>query len=317
MEGSRPKRGELSNIRPSGKAQGVILPRIIQHRANGTRDQKMQKFSEALKLLGFSTPFVYAVATYGVFHYLDRKASGKAKQTISAWFKPLAYGTAGVSLALVELFDRLYTTPLFGWRAMLRSFCLSIVMLIVFIYEFYTGPIDSYFFLRFPLFLIANAASDYLSLFIIRRWLAKGGQRPLFAILIGALIGVIIVIVTITFLAVIPSVLLIVSNAPLDLIAVYITRIPVGLIYLWKDFFVWAPDMGTKPYILSAFAVHLWLPLLGIALLCLRIVNWILWSVGKMQWFLKQGHLHPLDAIGYVAAVLVFVGTIAIRAAFG
>jgi hypothetical protein len=36
-----------------------------------------------------------------------------------------------------------------------------------------------------------------------------------------------------------------------------------------------------------------------------------------MQWFLKQGHLHPLDAIGYVAAVIVFLATIAGRAVFG
>jgi hypothetical protein len=31
-------------------------------------------------------------------------------------------------------------------------------------------------------------------------------------------------------------------------------------------------------------------------------MNYFLWSVGKMQWFLKQGHEHPLEAIGYVAA---------------
>ena len=30
--------------------------------------------SEALKLLGFDTPFIYALAMYGVFHLLDRKA---------------------------------------------------------------------------------------------------------------------------------------------------------------------------------------------------------------------------------------------------
>jgi hypothetical protein len=77
---------------------------------------------DAAKLLGLGTPFVYASATYGVFHYLDGRASGQAKQAISGWFKPLEYDAPALSAAMVELFDRLYTTPLFGWRAMLRSF---------------------------------------------------------------------------------------------------------------------------------------------------------------------------------------------------
>jgi hypothetical protein len=50
------------------------------------REIKMSIVSEALKLLGFSTPFIYALATYGLFHYLDRKASAKAKQAISGWY---------------------------------------------------------------------------------------------------------------------------------------------------------------------------------------------------------------------------------------
>jgi hypothetical protein len=32
--------------------------------------------TEMLKLLGFTTPFIYAVTTYGFFHWLDKKASG-------------------------------------------------------------------------------------------------------------------------------------------------------------------------------------------------------------------------------------------------
>jgi hypothetical protein len=33
----------------------------------------------------------------------------------------------------------------------------------------------------------------------------------------------------------------------------------------------------------------------------------------NVQWFLKGGKSHPLDAIGYVAAVIVFVCAIAWR----
>jgi hypothetical protein len=40
------------------------------------------------------------------------------------------------------------------------------------------------------------------------------------------------------------------------------------------------------------------------------------WVVGRTQWFLKEGKEHPLKAIGYVAAVVVFLGTVAGRAVF-
>jgi hypothetical protein len=39
--------------------------------------------TEALKLLGFTAPFAYAAAVYGVFHFLDKKASGQAKKAIA------------------------------------------------------------------------------------------------------------------------------------------------------------------------------------------------------------------------------------------
>jgi hypothetical protein len=36
----------------------------------------------------------------------------------------------------------------------------------------------------------------------------------------------------------------------------------------------------------------------------------------RPAWFLKEGKEHPLKAIGYVAAVVVFIGTVAGRAVF-
>jgi hypothetical protein len=254
--------------------------------------------TEALKFLGFGTPFFYASATYGVFHYLDRKASAKAKQAISAWFKPLEYDKATVAAVLVELLDRLYTKPLFGWRAMLRSFCASLALLIIFFYEFYSGPINvERVLVPFLLLLISNATSDYLSLFVIRRWLAKAGKRPPFAILTGLLIGVMIIIavqVCVLFIA-------------------WLTFEPQFIIDDFtaaasSDGFTLSTDGSDAVTLLSQFAVLLWLPLLGVAILFLQIVNSLLWSVAKMQWFLKQGHLHPLDAIGYVASAIVFFG---------
>jgi hypothetical protein len=77
--------------------------------------------SEVLKLLGFSAPFVYAAAVYGFFHYLDQNASESAKKAISDWLQPREYHKTAVADALIEIFDRLYTRPLLGWRAFMRS----------------------------------------------------------------------------------------------------------------------------------------------------------------------------------------------------
>jgi hypothetical protein len=58
--------------------------------------------SEILKLTGFTTPFVYAAAVYGFFHYVDKKASAQAKKAISAWLQPKEYDKTAVADAIVE-----------------------------------------------------------------------------------------------------------------------------------------------------------------------------------------------------------------------
>ena len=60
---------------------------------------------------------------------------------------------------------------------------------------------------------------------------------------------------------------------------------------------------------LPALAVHLWLPLFGFGLLCVNGLNYLLRAIGIMQWFLKRGNDHPLDAVGWVLGAIVFVGT--------
>jgi hypothetical protein len=88
--------------------------------------------SEVLKLLGFSTPFVYAAAVYGFFHYLDEKASEPAKAAISSWLQPIKHDKTAVADAMIEIFNRLYTRPLLGWRAFMRSALFTICMTGVF-----------------------------------------------------------------------------------------------------------------------------------------------------------------------------------------
>lgn len=87
----------------------------------------MLTWAEALKLLGFTTPFVYAAATYGLFLWLDKKASGAAKRSMTSWLQSSNY-KLDISSLTMELFERLYTTPLFASRAVLRSAIITILI---------------------------------------------------------------------------------------------------------------------------------------------------------------------------------------------
>jgi hypothetical protein len=68
--------------------------------------------------------------------------------------------------------------------------------------------------------------------------------------------------------------------------------------------------------IMQAVIVFAWLPLFALGIVVCRLLTPLSWVVGRTQWFLKEGKEHPLKAIGYVAAVVVFLGTVAGRAVF-
>ena|ERR1700730_1883359 len=95
-------------------------------------------WTELPKVWGFTTPFIYASAAYGFFHWLDKKASGPAKKAISSWLEPKEYDKAAVAAAIVELFDRVYTRPLLRWRALGRSASITLLLSGILIYEFYS-----------------------------------------------------------------------------------------------------------------------------------------------------------------------------------
>jgi hypothetical protein len=69
-------------------------------------------------------------------------------------------------------------------------------------------------------------------------------------------------------------------------------------------------------FTLPAMAVFVWLPLFALGIVIARLLTPLSWIVGRAQWFLKEGNEHPLKAIGYVAAVVVFLGAVAGRAVF-
>jgi hypothetical protein len=268
-----------------------------------------------------STPFIYATATFGFFHYLDKQVSDEAKKAISGWLQPREYDKAAVAHAMVEIFDGLYTQPLLGWRAFLRSACIKLIIMTIFLYEIgFLGQmlhfleashrmrsatlwefvIYTYTFF-ISMLLVTNLACDYVSLFVVRRWLIIAGARPFIALLTGPLVGAVIIL----FLFY------------LRFKAWYLIQDGVRYLYFNLDELwgvvtaVFLAPFTSHPdplnlAVLPALAVHLWLPLLALCIVLLKALNWLRIAVGKAQWFFKEGKEHPLDAIGYVAATLVF-----------
>src|SRR4051812_7841799 len=103
--------------------------------------------TEVLRLLGFTTPFIYAAAVFGLFNYLDKKASGPAKAAISKWLQSKAENTDTLGNAALEMFNRIYTPQLWSWQACIRSALFTLCMSAIFLYEFYAAEDETYKFL--------------------------------------------------------------------------------------------------------------------------------------------------------------------------
>jgi hypothetical protein len=270
----------------------------------GSGDGQMPSWAEVLKVLGFSTPFVYAAAAYGLFHWLDKKASGQAKRAISGWFKYPNYDQLAVAGAIVEVFDRIYTFPLFALRAFVRSALITLLVTVAYIVQ--TGFAGALAFFVFDPWsrmivlggLLANVLSDFISLFLIRRWLRLGSSRPLLAIITGPLVG--------------GAVILALYSA-LCLAAVYWTQVDVigWQLRLPSAVLVFPTAIVLLPVLVlcvpPALLVHLWLLLFGAGVIVCKLVNAIRSLAARMQWFLKQGQHHPFQAVGLVASAIVFV----------
>src|SRR5438105_2524736 len=90
---------------------------------------------EVLKALGLSMPFIYAAAVYSFFHFLDKRASGPAKQALSDWLKPQGYNRTAVAAAIVEVFDKLYGRQLLSANSFFRSVLFTVLVTAAFAYE--------------------------------------------------------------------------------------------------------------------------------------------------------------------------------------
>jgi hypothetical protein len=266
---------------------------------------------ELAKQLGYSTaPFIYAGAAYGLFHWLDEKASDEAKAALARTMSLKDYKNEQIASALVEVFDRIYTYPLLRWRAFFRSLLFTTVVTAIFVFELRAvygiySKYEIYYrvvFERLSLGLLFNAFTDYLSLFVIRPMLTRSGKRPVIFLALGAVSGAAIVLVanSLRKYALFPNIV------EYDFGDTRYTFIGSDFAYkVFEPFYIW-----------PALAVFTWLPLLALGILMVRLLTPLSWIVGRTQWFLKEGKEHPLKAIGYVAAVVVFLGTVVGRAVF-
>jgi hypothetical protein len=264
---------------------------------------------ELFKLIGLGTPFIYAVATYTFFHWLDANASDQAKAAITRLLEFNQYDNAKVARAILEVFDRVYTRPLFTWHAFSRSAFITTSVAVIFFFEsglylltLRPGTDATYvsFVASIVFSLLLNVIMDFGSLLAIRQWLISLSNRPLIALLTGSLIGVIIL-----------SVGFLVRFLCALFIMTIVYAFEVYTFALERSF--WLHEFFQERFfertylMIPATIVFAWLPLFGISLLLIRLFNLLSPVVSKLQWAIKGGPDHPLIAVGYVAAAIVFV----------
>ena len=156
---------------------------------------------------------------------------------------------------------------------------------------------------HFLLLFTINIVSDFLSLFFIRRFLQITGHRPIAAYSLLTFSFLLVLLFNMSF------------------------RIIFGVISI--DEVVHTVDSGSLTEILNkaidfdraliltpntlflpALIVFMWLPIFGYSLAIVRTFNALTPMVRKAQWLIKDGENHPLNAVGYVAAAIVFFVTL-------
>ena len=150
--------------------------------------------------------------------------------------------------------------------------------------------------------LFANIVSDYLSLFIIKRWLRHTSSSPLLSF-VGALVTAIcfiFILYTVKSLAVIFVFFSeLYRGGPFD----YDPHLLMLLLSRFYDSPKWLLlSAGMWP----AIAVHAWIPLMGLSILAIKGLSYTSRYVGFFRWLLKDGDQNPFEAVAYAAASIVF-----------
>ena len=267
----------------------------------------MEKLAE---LLGLSAPFAAAAGVYGLFNFLDKRASDAANKAIVGWIGGKDYKRLDLGSAVISAFNHLYGTRLFTIKAFIRSAILSLVSLAIY-YLLNPGIADSWggigIFLG-PLIIIV----DYLSLFAIRKILSYSKTNLWVSISCAfacgvAAMGLVTVVFSALAMVVIDRIMGDTDSTIAELIFVFTNN--------WDSLWFAAVDPGLRGFVVPAAFVHVWLPLFLVGAVLNSVLNAFFIAVGTAQWFLKRGENHALEAIGMTAGFVVFV-TVAIYKAF-
>jgi hypothetical protein len=261
---------------------------------------------ELSKLLGFATPVLYAGATFLFFDAIDRRASKATQAAISSWMKSSRYDREAIASALREIFDRIYGPTLLSWQTFGRVAAFSLLVQLVTVYE-----LDSTMFrsaAEYPAVRVGwgvqvftNVSCDYASVFFIRKWIDFAGERALFALFTGLLVGIVVIRLLYVFLGIFYITDYRSNVHPGDDKA-------LGWIVLYR---MPAPELS-----LAAYAIHLRLPLLATALLFGKIFVWLSAATQRTQSFFRGGQDHPILAVGCIAASTVFAVAMIVQRIF-
>src|ERR1700692_3295731 len=148
---------------------------------------------EVIDFFGLGSPFLYAGTTFACFRLIEDRVSDDAKKAIGDWIGYVRNDREALATAFVEVFDLIFTSPLFTIRAFLRCAVFSVLVTVVVLAE--QGMVDKNVFEKDSLYslvvvnLIPNIFSDYLSLYVVRRALGLKRRSPIRTLLIAALAG--------------------------------------------------------------------------------------------------------------------------------
>jgi hypothetical protein len=261
-----------------------------------------------LNQLGLGAAFVVALPVYSFFKFLDAKASDEANAAIAAWIKGERYESFSIGDAVITGFESLYGEQLFRLRAFFRSAILTTC--VVTVYYVYlairvnrgspavetVGSVlnQTEFVVLYILpFVIV---SDYFSLFLVRKALQTARSNLVASIALSVAAGSLVIAI-------------------------------VGFIE-WKifdHFFGFLDALASRPSspienIVSAlriagpaFFVHLWLPLFFLGGLMSGAARLFFKAVSAAQWSVARGEQHPLEAIGLMASIFVFLVTVVVQ----
>jgi hypothetical protein len=270
-----------------------------------------QEMKDLFQLLGLGGPFAAGAAIYALFNFLDKKASVAANQAIIAWMRGENYKQLDLATTVISAFDHLYGTSLLRLKSFMRSAFLSTCA--VLIYLLFSGGLETEYGVQVLVgsvvtIAIPVIASDYLSLFFVRKFLrmAKGNVKLsiIFAFVCAILV---ITALCLTFLSLAFLTMFLAGGTPAErmsfVVSLWYIR-PADLIKAVASFATLTPP---------AWLVHLWLPLFLVGAAINSSINAFLKTVRFAQWFIKRGNDHPFEAIGITAGVVTFIGAVLLQ----